>query len=73
VRHLQSCPFVAALDIEPLVRLTAVQNALVTANLLSNEVQSLDQLEAEFLPLLVFGNGNVFDVTDKTKVMDAVR
>jgi hypothetical protein len=70
--HLQSCSLVPALDVEPLIGFAAVQNALVTANLLSDEVQSLDQLEAELLSLLVFSNGNVFDVTDEAKVVDAV-
>jgi hypothetical protein len=71
--HLQPRSLVSALDIEPLVRLAAVENALVTSNLLRDEIQSLDQLEAELLSLLVFGDCNIFNVTDETQVVDAVR
>ena len=71
--HLQTRSLVSALDIESLVRLAAVENALVTSNLLRDEIQSLDQLEAELLSLLVFGDCNIFNVTDETQVVDAIR
>ena len=71
--HLQPRSLVSALDIESLVRLAAVENALVTSNLLRDEIQSLDQLEAELLSLLVFGDCNIFNVTDETQVVDAIR
>jgi hypothetical protein len=71
--HFQPRSLVSALDIESLVRLAAVENALVTSNLLRDEIQSLDQLEAELLSLLVFGDCNIFNVTDETQVVDAMR
>lgn len=71
--HLQPSSLVSALDVESLVRLAAIQNALVTPNLLRDEIQSLDQLEAELLSLLVFGDCNIFNVTDETKVVYAMR
>jgi hypothetical protein len=63
--HLQTRSLVSALDIEPLVCLATVEYALVTSNLLRDEVEGLNQFEAELLPLLVFGNRDVFDVTDE--------
>jgi hypothetical protein len=69
--HLQPRPLEAALDVEPLVRLAAVENALVAAHLCRDEVERLDDFEAEFLALLVFRDGDVFDVADEAKVVDA--
>jgi hypothetical protein len=69
--HLQPRPLEAALDVEPLVRLAAVENALVAAHLCRNEVERLDDFEAKFLALLVFRDGDVFDVADEAEVVDA--
>jgi len=69
--HLQPCALEAALDIEPLVRLAAVENALVAAHLCGDEVERLDDFEAEFLALLVFCDGNVFYVADEPEIVDA--
>lgn len=69
--HLESCPLESALHVEPLVRLAAIKNALVTAHLGRDEVESLDDLEAKLLALLVLRDGNILDVTDETKVVDA--
>lgn len=69
--HLQSRPLVSAFDVESFVCFAAIQNALVTADLLSHEIESLDQLESELLPLLIFGNGDVFDMTNEAKMVDA--
>lgn len=68
--HLKPSPPEAALDVETLVRLGAVQNGLVAADLLSYEVERLDDAQAEFLALLVLGDGDVFDVADETEVVD---
>lgn len=64
--HLESCPLESALDVEPLVCLAAVKNALVTANLGRDEVEGLNKFEPELLALLVLRNGNVLDVADET-------
>lgn len=63
--HLQPRTFEAALNIEPLVRLAAVQNALVTAHLGGDKVERLNDLKAKFLALLIFCDGDVFDMSDK--------
>lgn len=44
MRHLQPSPLIPTLNIEPFIRLAAVQNTLITANLLGHEIQCLDQL-----------------------------
>lgn len=70
--HLQSCPLVSALDIESLVRFAAVENAFVAADLLGDEVEGLNQFQAEFLALLVLRDGDVFDVSDESEMMNAI-
>lgn len=70
--HFQARPPESTLDVEPLVRFAAVQNALITADLLGDEVQSLDELQAQFLALLVFRHGDILDVSDEAEVVDAV-
>lgn len=71
VGHLQTSPPEAALDIEPLVVLAAVEDRLVAARLLRNEVERLDDAQAQLLALLVFGDGDVLDVSDGPEVVDA--
>ena len=71
VCHLETSAAEAALDIEALVRLTAVEDRLVAANLLGDEVEGLDQAQAELLALLVLGDGDIFDVSDEAEVVDA--
>lgn len=46
MRHLQPGPPKPALDIEALIRLTTVQNSLVAANLLGDEIERLDKFQA---------------------------
>ena len=62
--HLQPRPLETALHIEALVGFGAVQDALVAADLLGDEIEGLYELEAELLALLVLGDGDVFDVAD---------
>lgn len=69
VRHFQAGPPKAALDVESLVGLTAVENALVAAHLLSDEVQGLYDAQTELLALLVLSHGNILYMTDKAQVM----
>lgn len=66
VCHLESCPLESALHVEPLVRLAAIKNALVTAHLGRDEIEGLDNLEPELLALLVLRNGDILDVADET-------
>lgn len=69
--HLQARPPETALDVEPLVVFAAVEDCLVAARLLRDEVEGLDDTEAQFLALLVFGDGNVFNVSDGPEIVDA--
>lgn len=70
--HLQPCSLVSALDIEPLVCFRAIQDAFIASNFLCNEIESLNKLETQFFALLVFCDGDVFDVADETKAVDTV-
>lgn len=70
--HLQAGPSEAAFDIEALVCFTAIEDRLVATDLLGDEVEGLDQAKTELLALLVFRDGDIFDVTDEAKIMDTV-
>ncbi len=70
VCHLEPSAAEAALHIEALVGLAAVEDRLVAANLLGDEVEGLDQAQAELLALLVLGDGDIFDVSDEAEVVD---
>jgi hypothetical protein len=63
MRHFQPCSLESTLDIKPFVGFRAVQNGLVATHFLSNKVKGLDNLQAKFLPLLIFRDRNIFDVT----------
>lgn len=67
--HFQTGPLEAALDVEPLVGLAAVENALVTSDVLGHVVQRLDDAQPELLALLVLRDGDVFNVSDQTHVV----
>jgi len=71
VRHLEAGPLEAAFDIETLVVLAAVEDGLVAARLGRDEVERLDDAQAQLLALLVLGNGDVFDVSNLTEIVDA--
>jgi hypothetical protein len=71
VRHLQTRPLEATLDVEPLVRLRAIKNSLVATHILRNKVQRLDDPQTELLALLVLCDSNIFDVADEAEVVDA--
>lgn len=68
--HLEPCSSVSTLYIESFVRLTAVQYALIAPHLLCQVVQCLYEPQAQFLPLLILGNGDIFDMAHKTEAMD---
>lgn len=70
VRHLQTSPLEPTLDIEPLVRLAAIQDGLVTPDLLSYEIQRLYDPQPQLLALLVLSHSNVLDVSNKPQLMD---
>ena len=73
MRHLQAGASESALDVETLIGLAAVEDALVAAHLVGDVVEGLDQAETELLALLVLGNCNVFDVADVAKAVNAIR
>lgn len=71
MRHLHASSLKAALDIEAFVGITAVKNSLVAADLVRDKVEGIDQSKTQFLALLVLCDCNVFDVADRTEVVDA--
>lgn len=70
VSHFETGAAEAALDVEALVLLAAVENGLVAANVGGDVVEGLDEAEAQLLALLVLGDGNVFDVAYFSERMD---
>lgn len=72
VCHLKPSPLVATLDVETLIRFRAVEDSFVASNLLRHIIQCLYNVKAEVFALLVFGNGNILNMTDQTKIMDAI-
>ena len=60
--HFEASAAEAALDVEALVGLAAVEDALVAADALGDVVEGLDQAQAELFALLVLGHGDVLDV-----------
>ena len=72
MRHLQPRPPEPTFHIEPLIRLATIQYTLITTHLLRDEIQRLNQLQPQLLPLLIFGYRNVFDMAYKAKVVDTV-
>lgn len=72
VGHLQSSPLEAALDVEALVGLAAVEDRLVGADLFGDEVEGLDQAQAQLLALLVLCDGDILDVSDQAEVVNAI-
>ena len=61
-----------AFDIERLLVRTAIKDALVAAQVDCNGIERCDHLLAQFLSLLVFGDGDLFDVATEASVVDAV-
>jgi hypothetical protein len=70
--HLQPRSLVSTLNVESLICFAAIKNTLVASHLLRDKVQRLDELQPKLLPLLVFRDGDIFDVANKAKVMDTV-
>lgn len=70
VGHLETSSSEATLDVEALVCLAAVENALVASNLLSNEVESLDEPKTQLLALLVLGDCDILNVADRAEAVD---
>lgn len=68
--HFQPRPLEPALHIEPLVCLGTIEDRLITAYFFSDEIQRLNHFQSEFLPLLVFGYGDVFDMSYETEIVD---
>lgn len=70
VSHLQASPLEAALDVKAFVGLGTVENRLVAADLVRDEVESLDQAQTQLLALLVLCDGDIFDVTDHSETVN---
>ena len=69
--HLQPRPFEAALHIETLISLRAVQDGLVASDILGDVIQCLDDAQPKLFALLIFGDRNVLNMPNETKVVDA--
>lgn len=72
VSHLKPGTAEAALDIEALIRLAAVENGLVAAHLGGDVVERLDDAQPQLLTLLIFCDGDVLDVADRRERVDAM-
>jgi hypothetical protein len=72
VGHLETSSSETALDVETFVGLAAVQDTLVAADLLGDVVERLDDSETELLALLVLCDGDILDVADGAKAVNAV-
>lgn len=68
--HRQAGSLEPTFDIEPLIRLTAIQNGFIASNSLSHSVKSLNDSQTKLLALLVFGNGDIFDMAYQAQVVD---
>lgn len=69
--HLPACSLVATLDIETLVCLAAVEDGLVTPNLLRNVVEGIYYAETQLLALLRLVYGDILNMACRTKRMNA--
>lgn len=45
---------------------------LITANSLPDMIQRVNDMQSQFLPLLVFRHGDVFDVAYSAEVVDTI-
>ena len=72
VCHLKPSPLVATFDIETLIRFRTVQDSLVAPDLFRHMIQCFYNVKTKVFSLLVFGDGNVLYMTDKTKIVDAI-
>lgn len=70
VSHLEAGSPEAALDVETLVGLAAVENGLVAADLFGDEVERLDQAQTQLLALLVLGDCDILNVANLCERMD---
>jgi len=70
MRHFQTGPLEPTLHVEALVRLAAIQDTLIASHFRGYGVKSLDDFQAEFLSLLVFCDGYIFDVADYSEIVD---
>lgn len=73
MRHLQAGTSEAAFDVEAFVGLATVEDALVAANFVGDVIECLDQAETKLLALLILGDCNIFDVSNVSEAVNAVR
>src|SRR5436305_749482 len=72
MRHLQTGSLKPTFDVEPFVRLRAIEDALVAPDILRDMIERLDNLQPQLLPLLVCSDGNVFDMSHHAQGVDTV-
>jgi hypothetical protein len=69
--HFRPCLFVVTFCIECLVTWRAVQYRFVAADIDRDIIQCLHQLLTKVFPLVILGDGDVLDVSNYAKVMNA--
>lgn len=70
--HLQPSPSESTLYVEALVGLTAIEYALVAADLLGDVIERLNDPQSQLLALLILRDRDVLDVANYSQVVDAV-
>jgi hypothetical protein len=70
--HLQPSPSKSTLYVEALVGLTAIEYALVAADLLGDVIERLNDPQSQLLALLILRDRDVLDVANYSQVVDAV-
>lgn len=64
---------VATFDVERFVLRTTVEDIFVAAHILADGVQSLDHSQSQTFALKLFGDGDLFHVSNKSSVVDTGR
>nr|POE59058.1 hypothetical protein CFP56_24328 [Quercus suber] len=70
MRHLQPRALEPTLDVEPLIRLRAVEDGLVAAGMLCDEIEGLDDTQTQLLALLILGDRDILDVAYESEMDD---
>lgn len=63
---------ISALDIKRFVLGSAVENVLVATEVLAEGIEGVDHFQAELFSLVFLGDGDLFDVADKTAIVDTI-
>lgn len=70
--HLEPSSSETTFNVEPLVGLAAIENSLVASDVCGNVIESLNHTQTQLLSLLVFRDGNIFDVASLAERVNAI-